>query len=82
MRINDQLLSHLDWIIVGGESGPNARKMHPDWVRSLRGQCGLTGFFFKQWGGRTPQSNGRILDGRTWDEIGSCVPLIGSLVPF
>jgi protein gp37 len=62
--------SRLDWVVVGGESGPGARPMHPDWARSLRDQCTDAGvsFFFKQWGGRTPKENGRELDGRTWDE--------------
>ena len=60
----------LDWVIVGGESGPGARPVDGDWVRSLRDQCEASGeaFFFKQWGGRTPKANGRELDGRTWDE--------------
>lgn len=63
-------LTGIDWVIVGGESGPNARPMHPDWVRDLRDRCldaGVT-FFFKQWGGRTPKAGGRVVDGRTWDE--------------
>jgi protein gp37 len=90
----------LDWVIVGGESGPGARPMHPNWARSLRDQCQAAGvpFFFKQWGEWCPvvkqgewwrgQNNdqypdqridgfvrpgkhaaGRILDGRTWDEM-------------
>jgi protein gp37 len=61
----------IDWVIVGGESGPGARPMHPDWPRSLRAQCVGAGvpFFFKQWGGPTPKSGGRKLDGRTWDEM-------------
>ena len=61
----------LHWVVAGGESGPGARPMHPDWVRSLRDQCIESGtpFFFKQWGGRRPGSNGRILDARTWDEM-------------
>jgi len=61
----------IDWVIVGGESGPGARPMHPDWARSLRDQCVTAGvsFFFKQWGGRTPKAGGRELDGRTWDEM-------------
>jgi protein gp37 len=56
----------LDWIIVGGESGPDARPMHPDWARSIRDQCAAAGaaFFFKQWGGLRPKSGGRLLDGR------------------
>lgn len=60
----------LDWIIVGGESGPRARPMHPDWVRSIRDQClaEQVPFFFKQWGGRTPKAGGKTLDGREWTE--------------
>ena len=63
----------LHWIIGGGESGPGARPMHADWVRSIRDQC-LTAsipFFFKQWGGPRPTSGGRHLDGRTWDQMPS-----------
>ena len=63
----------LHWIIVGGESGPGARPMHADWVRSIRDQC-LTAsipFFFKQWGGPRPTPGGRHLDGRTWDQMPS-----------
>lgn len=60
----------LHWVIVGGESGPHARPMDMDWARSLRDQCTAAGiaFFFKQVGGNRPKSNGRLLDGRTWDE--------------
>ncbi len=63
-------LTGIDWVIVGGESGPNARPMEPDWARSLRDRCTEAGvpFLFKQWGGRTPKANGRELDGRAWDE--------------
>lgn len=105
--------SGIDWVIVGGESGPNARPMHPDWARSLRDQCQAAGvpFMFKQWGEWLPLSHqaagadpeqrqihvwpdgstytgntlmtpdcaqmsrvgkkaaGRLLDGRTWDEV-------------
>lgn len=63
--------SGIDWCIVGGESGPGARPMNPDWARSLRDQCQSAGvpFLFKQWGGATPKSGGRELDGRTWDEF-------------
>ena len=52
-------LGHLDWVICGGESGPGARPMHPDWVRSLRDQCKAAGvpFFFKQWGEWEPSFN-------------------------
>jgi protein gp37 len=105
-------LPRLDWVITGGESGPGARPMHPDWARSLRDQCQAAGtaFFFKQWGAFAPchsyhegaaaiqidgtvapppkplatvaqdmgmewmqragkQAAGRLLDGRTWDEL-------------
>jgi len=63
--------SWVDWVIVGGESGPGARPMHPDWARSLRDQCvaAEVPFFFKQWGGRIPKAGGRELDGRTWDAM-------------
>lgn len=90
----------VDWVIVGGESGPGARPMHPDWARSLRDQCQAAGvpFLFKQWGEWAPDEGfvslshpmhewgegdaittrswrrgkkaaGRLLDGRTWDEV-------------
>ena len=61
----------LDWVICGGESGPGARPLHPNWARALRDQCQSAGvpFFFKQWGGRTPKAGGRLLDGREWNEF-------------
>jgi protein gp37 len=64
-------LDGIDWVIVGGESGPRARPIDPDWVRNIRDQCvaARVPFFFKQWGGRTSKSGGRILDERTWDEM-------------
>jgi len=83
----------LDWVICGGENGPGARPMHPDWPRSLRDQCQAAGvpFFFKQWGewaenGRPSDTwddelmmyrvgsrrAGRVLDGRTWEEVPTC----------
>lgn len=63
-------LTGIDWVIVGGESGHGAREMYPNWVYDIRDQCTTAGvaFLFKQWGGRTPKANGRLLDGRTWDE--------------
>lgn len=63
-------LAELDWVIVGGESGPRARPMDPDWVRSIRDDCfdTATPFFFKQWGGKNKRKTGRELDGRLWDE--------------
>lgn len=64
-------LAGIDWVIVGGESGPGARPMHPDWVRQIRDQCTLqnVAFFFKQWGGLRPKSGGRSLDDREWSEF-------------
>lgn len=64
-------LEGIHWVIVGGESGPQARPMRPEWVREIRRQCHEHGvaFFFKQWGGRNKRAAGRILDGRTWDEM-------------
>jgi protein gp37 len=64
-------LSGIDWVIVGGESGPGARPMREDWVHSLRVQCSVAGvpFFFKQWGGVQKGRFGRTLNGRTWDEF-------------
>lgn len=61
----------IHWVICGGESGPGARPIHPDWARSLRDQCAAAGvpFFFKQWGGVNKKSAGRELDGRTHDEL-------------
>ena len=58
-------LDGIDWVIAGGESGPNARPIDPQWVRDLRDQCADAGvpFFFKQWGGRTPDAGGHLLDG-------------------
>jgi protein gp37 len=64
-------LSGIHWVIVGGESGPGARPMHPDWVRAIRDQCeqAHVAFFFKQWGGVRPKSGGRNLDGREWSDF-------------
>jgi len=63
-------LSGISWAIVGGESGPGARPMLPEWVTSIRNQCreSRVPFFFKQWGGVRKAKNGRLLDGRTYDE--------------
>lgn len=63
-------LTGIDWLIVGGESGPEHRPINPEWVRDLRDRAVAAGvaFLFKQWGGRTPKAGGRELDGRTWDE--------------
>jgi len=64
-------LSAINWVIVGGESGPGARRMDPAWVRRIRDQCieQDVPFFFKQWGGVLKHKTGRELDGRTWDQF-------------
>lgn len=64
-------LEGIDWVIVGGESGPGARPMKESWVTDIRDQCLKTGtaFFFKQWGGTNKKKNGRMLDGHTWDQM-------------
>ena len=64
-------LDSLQWVIVGGESGPNARPMDAAWARAIRDECAHAGvaFFFKQWGGLTPKSGGRQLDGHTYDQF-------------
>lgn len=63
-------LRGVDWVIVGGESGPGARTMDPEWARGVRDACLEQGvaFHFKQWGGTQKGKAGRLLDGRTWDE--------------
>jgi len=64
-------LRGIDWVIVGGESGPGARPMKREWVTSIRRQCrtAKVAFFFKQWGGVNKKKTGRELDGRTYDEM-------------
>jgi protein gp37 len=64
-------LTEIDWVIVGGESGPGARLMKLEWVREVRDQCRDKGvaFFFKQWGGLRPKSGGRKLDRREWNQF-------------
>lgn len=64
-------LSQIDWVIAGGESGPGARPVDPDWVRTIRDQCSeaAVAFHFKQWGGVNKKKTGRVLDGRTWDQF-------------
>ncbi len=64
-------LEGIGWVIAGGESGPGARPLDVVWARQLRDACqeAAVPFFFKQWGGRTPKTGGRLLDGRTYDEM-------------
>lgn len=69
--LNKLDLDGIHWVIAGGESGPGARPMRKQWVRSIRDQCveASVPFFFKQWGGTNKKKAGRILDSRTWDEM-------------
>ncbi len=69
--LNNLNLTGIDWVIVGGESGPRARPMEESWVTEIREQCLDAGvaFFFKQWGGVNKKKTGRLLEGRTWDEM-------------
>lgn len=64
-------LEGINWVIVGGESGPKARPMREEWVREIKAQCydSQVPFFFKQWGGVRKKLAGRQLDGKTWDEM-------------
>jgi protein gp37 len=64
-------LKGIDWVIVGGESGPGARPMSPEWVIDIKNQCKKANvpFFFKQWGGVRKVKTGRLLLGKTWDEM-------------
>ena len=64
-------LRGIDWVIVGGESGPGARPINKEWVVEVRNQCTRAGvaFFFKQWGGVNKKRTGRLLDGKTWDAL-------------
>ena len=64
-------LSGIDWVIAGGESGPHARGVEEGWITEIRDQCldANVPFFFKQWGGVRKKTTGRLLDGRTWDEM-------------
>ena len=70
-RIGKIDLTGIDWVILGGESGPGARPMEPSWVAEIEEQCLATGipFFFKQWSGANKKRAGRLLDGRTWDGL-------------
>ncbi|MEL7002948.1 MAG: phage Gp37/Gp68 family protein [Bacteroidota bacterium] len=64
-------LQNIDWVIVGGESGHKPRPMNPDWVIDIQEQCEKKDvpFFFKQWGGKNKKKNGRVLNGKTYDEM-------------
>lgn len=71
--LQDLDISEIHWLIAGGESGQKFRPVQPQWIEELRDKCNDKGvaFFFKQWGGRNKKATGRLLDGRTWDEMPS-----------
>jgi len=67
----DLNLSNIDWVIVGGESGPESRQIKEEWVLDIRDQCvaNKVSFFFKQWGGKNKKKNGRTLEGQVWNDL-------------
>ena len=69
-------LAGINWVIVGGESGPHARPMQTRWAIDVRNQClaAKVAFFFKQWGGRSPKSGGRLLEGQEWNQFPAALP--------
>ena len=77
-------LTGIDWVIAGGESGPGARPMQVEWVRSIRDTCvrSEVPFFFKQWGGVFKKRTGRALDGRTWDQMPAVAAGTPKVVPY
>lgn len=74
-------LDNIDWVILGGESGPGARTLSPEWVRDIRDQCQAGGvpFFFKQWGGVHKKRAGRLLDGMVWGQMPAARAMIAVL---
>ena len=74
-------LTGIDWVIVGGESGPKARPMSPSWVKDIRDQCLAVEvpFFFKQWGGLNKKKAGRVLDDRTWDDMPALAGMVSQV---
>ncbi len=75
--ISQLSLKNIDWVVVGGESGPGCRAMKAEWALSIRAECNAAHvpFFFKQWGGVRKKNNGRLLDGKTWDEMPEALSL-------
>jgi protein gp37 len=68
-------LRKIDWVIVGGESGPRSRIINAQWIRDIKNHCIKSNvpFFFKQWGGVDKKKNGRLLDGKVWEEMPSII---------
>jgi len=77
-------LDGIDWVIVGGESGPGARHIDPRWVTEIRDQCvrAKVAFFFKQWGGRSPKTGGRLLEGRIWSQFPFSINKLSQQSPY
>ena len=75
-RLEGLDLAGIGWLIAGGESGHRHRPVRAEWLRELRDRCAeeSVAFFFKQWGGRTPKTGGRVLDGRTWEALPTPTP--------
>ena len=69
-NINRPDLREIDWVIVGGESGPKSRIMEKEWVTNIKNHAinNDVAFFFKQWGGKNKKKAGRLLDGKTWSQ--------------
>lgn len=82
--VGDLTLKDIHWVIVGGESGPGARPMHPEWVESIFRQCRdvEVPFFFKQWGGVRKDKTGRMLHDRTYDEMPEAACAVGNCKEF
>ncbi|MCL1471901.1 DUF5131 family protein [Argonema antarcticum] len=78
--LHDLNLAGIDWVIVGGESGPKARHIDPSWVIDIRDRCqrAEVPFFFKQWGGTNKKKAGRLLEDRTWDEMPVTQQMLGN----
>lgn len=78
--VNNLSIDEVDWVIVGGESGPQARAIEKDWALAVRDLCNANGtpFFFKQWGGRNKKKAGRMLEGRTWEEFPDSISRLSS----
>ncbi len=83
-NISDINLTDIDWVIVGGESGPGARPMNESWVLNIKNQCSdyNVPFFFKQWGGVNKKKAGRLLLGKTWDQMPITHPIMQKEVHF
>lgn len=81
--IPDLDLTGIDWVIVGGESGPKARPMNHNWVVNIQKKCSISNvpFFFKQWGGTQKKKAGRLLNGKIWNQMPSIPYLLPTFQP-